>query len=165
MKFIKGALIFLPFLTNALRGQSSSTELRTYIPGDSPIDTCTSPAPDTDLIFIDSVSISPNPPERGQNLTITASGTVKEDILEGAYVEIDVKYGLIRLIHQTLDLCEQTEKVDLACPIKEGQVSLERVVELPQAIPPGKYTVNARVFTSDDREVTCLVARVAFGVK
>lgn len=163
MKLFATAVVLLPALVAAIpsSGFAHSTELKTFIPGDSPIDTCTSPAPDTDLIEITNLEISPNPPERGQNLTISASGTVKEDITPGAYVEVEVKYGLIRLIRQRLDLCEQTEKVDLACPIKEGEITLERVVELPQAIPPGRYTVNAKVFTEDDREITCLVAKVA----
>lgn len=161
MRLLSSVVLLLPALVAAVRtAPFRATDLHTFIPGDSPIDTCTSPAPDTDLIVIDNLEISPNPPERGQNLTITATGTVKEDILEGAFVEIEVKYGLIRLLRQTLDLCEQTAKVDLACPIKEGQVTLERVVQLPQAIPPGRYTVNAKVFTEDEREVTCLVARV-----
>lgn len=176
MRLSSAVLFLLPALSLATRrdslphsssstpasSSSSSTdnEFRTFIPGDSPIDTCTSPAPETDLIVIDHLEISPNPPQRGQNLTITASGTVKEDISDGAYVEIEVKYGLIRLIRQTLDLCEQTAKVDLPCPIEEGVVTLQREVQLPQAIPPGKYSVNAKVFTKDDREVTCLVARV-----
>lgn len=160
MKITSALLLIAPALTFALR-HSSSNDLHTFIPGESPIDTCESPAPETDLIDIQSLVIAPNPPQRGQNLTITASGIVKEDIVEGAYVEVEVKYGLIRLLRQSLDLCEQTEKVDLTCPIKEGTVSLERVVELPQAIPPGKYTVNAKVYTADDREITCLVAKVA----
>lgn len=165
MKLLSSAFLLLPALVSAIPAgfslAHSSSDLQTFIPGDSPIDTCTSPAPDTDLIVIQNLEISPNPPERGQNLTISATGLVKEDITAGAYVEVEVKYGLIRLLRQTLDLCEQTEKVDLACPIKEGQITLERVVELPKQIPPGRYTVNAKVFTEDDREVTCLVARVA----
>lgn len=163
MKLFTTAFVLLPALVLAIPGFSlaQSDDLQTFIPGDSPIDTCESPAPNTDLIEITNLEISPNPPERGQNLTISATGLIKEDIEAGAYVEIEVKYGLIRLLRQTLDLCEQTEKVELGCPIKEGEVSLERVVQLPQAIPPGRYTVNARVFTEDDRQVTCLVAKVA----
>lgn len=163
MKLLSTAVYLLPAFASGIAGLSwaHSTDLKTFIPGDSPLDTCEFPAPETDLVEITNLEISPNPPERGQNLTISATGLIKEDIIPGAYVEVEVKYGLIRLLRQTLDLCEQTEKVDLACPIKEGEVSLERVVELPQAIPPGRYTVNARVFTEDDRQITCLVAKVA----
>ena len=158
MKLI-AALWVLSSLVAAAPGVSATHDLQTFIPGESPIDYCTSPPPETDLIVIDKLVISPNPPERGQNLTILASGSVKEDIKAGAYVQVEVKYGFITLIKTKLDLCEQTEKVDLSCPIEEGTITLERTVELPREIPPGKYTVKAAVFTDDDRPITCLVAR------
>lgn len=151
----------LPALGLAVRNPTFAKDsLRTYIPGDSPINTCEVPAPDTDLIVIDELNVTPNPPKRGDTLSIYARGTVLEDITEGAYVDIVVKYGLIRILHQTLDLCEQTDKVDLACPIKEGKVELEREVQLPKVIPNGKYQVTASVFTADGRPVTCLTAVV-----
>ena len=68
-------------------------------------------------------------------LTIKASGTVKETIEAGAYVNIDVKYGYIKLIHQTLDLCENAGEVGLKCPIEKGDIVLTKEVELPKAIP------------------------------
>ncbi len=142
-----------------LKFQSDATTIST-IPGDSPIDTCVNPPPETDLVRIESLVISPNPPQKGKNLTIEASGVVVEDIVEGAYVAIEVKYGLIRLIRQKLDLCEQTVKVDLECPIKKGAMNITTEVELPKEIPPGRYTVLARVFTVDDKPITCLVAKV-----
>ncbi|ORY84804.1 phosphatidylinositol/phosphatidylglycerol transfer protein [Protomyces lactucae-debilis] len=153
----------LPALSLAARTpRVTANELHTYIPGNSPIDYCQVPPPKDDLISIDRLELSPNPPERGQNLTIYAEGSIKEDIQQGAYVDIIVKYGLIRLLHTTLDLCEQTEKIDLACPIEAGPLALERVVELPKVIPPGKYSVQAQVFTEDGEQITCLSAHVQF---
>ena len=72
----------------------------------------------------------------GKELIIKASGTVKQDIEEGAYIELQVKYGLIRLIKTRADLCEQVENVDMECPIKEGKLEITKTVELPQSIPP-----------------------------
>ena len=132
------------------------------IPGDSPISTCDDDLVDDDTLHITHLAIDPNPPEKGQNLTITASGTLEEDVEDGAYVMVDVKYGLIRLLRTKLDLCEQTGKIDLPCPIEKGERTIEKVVELSKAIPPGRYTVNAQVFTKDDDRVTCLNARVQF---
>lgn len=65
-----------------------------------------------------------------------ASGTVKETITEGSYVKLVVKYGFIKLIDQTLDLCEQIKNVDLECPVEKGKLSIVKEVELPKEIPP-----------------------------
>lgn len=120
-------------------------------------------------------------PTSGKTLVIEAIGTFKEDIDEGAYVVIQVKYGLIKLLSTTADLCEQIKEVDMECPIKAGQTKITKEVDLPSQIPPvcdstvletlggwitniyqGKYTVTADVFTADDRQITCLSATVHF---
>jgi hypothetical protein len=73
---------------------------------------------------------------RGQTLTIKASGLVKETIEEGAYVQLQVKYGYIRLINTQADLCEQIKNVNLECPIEQGLISIVKDVDLPNEIPP-----------------------------
>lgn len=77
----------------------------------------------------------------GQTLIITAAGTVSETITEGAYVLLQVKYGLIRLISTTADLCEQIGEVDLECPIEKGLIAITKAVELPNEIPPVRRTL------------------------
>jgi hypothetical protein len=58
---------------------------------------------------------------------------------EGAYVVLQVKYGLIRLINTEANLCEQVSNVDLSCPIKQGKISITKDVALPNEIPPVHY--------------------------
>lgn len=113
---------------------------------------------------------------------------MSQTITEGAYVNLQVKYGLIRLISTTADLCEQIQNVELECPIEKGVISIVKSVDLPSEIPPvrrpafcllrspfclplarprltpaqGKYTVLADVYTVDDEPVTCLTATVTF---
>jgi hypothetical protein len=77
-------------------------------------------------------------------------------------VHLSVKYGLITIIRQTADLCDTVKNVDLECPIKKGEMSLTKDVDLPKQIPPGKYTVLADVVTKDDKKITCLTATVEF---
>jgi hypothetical protein len=72
----------------------------------------------------------------GKTLTIEAIGTFKEDIGKGAYVVLQVKYGLIKLLSTTADLCEQIKEVDMECPIKAGETKITKEVELPAQIPP-----------------------------
>lgn len=54
---------------------------------------------------------------------------------EGAYINIVVKYGLIKLISQKADLCEQMKNVDEKCPLK-GEKIITKDVDLPSRIPP-----------------------------
>ena len=75
----------------------------------------------------------------GKTLTIEAVGTFKEDIAEGAYVVLQVKYGLIKLLSTTADLCEQIKTVDMDCPIKKGETTITKEVELPAQIPPVRH--------------------------
>ena len=75
----------------------------------------------------------------GGNLTIEAVGTLLADVKEGAYVNIQVKYGLIRLVNTKTDLCEQVSNVDLECPIKKGKITVTKDVALPKEIPPVCY--------------------------
>jgi hypothetical protein len=77
-------------------------------------------------------------------------------------VHLQVKYGLIRILNQEVDLCEQADKVDLECPLKKGEMVLTKTVQLPKEIPPGKYTVLADVYTKDNEKITCLTATVMF---
>ena len=98
----------------------------------------------------------------GKTLTITATGEFLEDIEEGAKVHLQVKYGLITIIRQTADLCDTVKNVDLECPLKKGELTLSKDVDLPKEIPPGKYTVFADVVTKDEAKITCLTATVTF---
>lgn len=134
------------------------------VPGESPLEFCESPS-DNWVVTIENVDLIPNPPAPGQALVVNATGTVKERIEEGAYVDVQVKYGYIRLITTRADLCEQVKNVDLECPIEAGTVTVVKSVELPKEIPPGKYVVLADVYTKDDVHITCLTATVAFGKK
>lgn len=131
------------------------------IPGDSPLEFCPGDH-SADLVKIDKVDLSPNPPKAGQELIIKAKGSVKQKIDQGAYVLLTVKYGLIRLISTKADLCEQIGNVDLECPVEAGDLEITKAVDLPNEIPPGKYTVLADVFTVDDVQITCLTATVVF---
>ncbi|ANB13608.1 Npc2p [Sugiyamaella lignohabitans] len=132
------------------------------IPGDSPISLCDAEL--SQLIEIDNITIDPNPPVRGSTLNILASGLLKQNIEEGAYVEVEVKYGYIKLVHDTIDLCEQLGNVNMTCPVEAGQIDLSKSVDLPNEIPPGKYSVVARAYTVDDELLTCLTAQVEFPI-
>ncbi|RMD42890.1 hypothetical protein DV735_g2244, partial [Chaetothyriales sp. CBS 134920] len=124
------------------------------VPGENPLQYCADPK--DYLLDIDYVDLSPNPPKPGEKLTISAHGTLAKDIEPGAKVFLQVKYGLITLIKQEADLCDNIGRIDLSCPLKKGPLVLTREVDIPKQVPPGKYTVHADVNTVDEEEVTCL---------
>jgi hypothetical protein len=71
---------------------------------------------------------------------IKATGTFHKDVEPGAKVFIQIKYGLITLIKQEADLCDQIENVDMHCPLEKGDMTLTKEVDLPQEIPPVSYS-------------------------
>lgn len=83
-----------------------------------------------------SSSLTNNVLDSGKQLVIKANGTVKKAIEKGAYIDLTVKYGLIRLLTTTADLCEQMGEVDLKCPVEPGERVITKTVELPKEIPP-----------------------------
>ncbi|EEP77599.1 phosphatidylglycerol/phosphatidylinositol transfer protein [Uncinocarpus reesii 1704] len=104
------------------------------VPGDNPLNFCTPPK--NDILTIERVDLFPNPPLPGKTLTIKATGTFSKQVDKGAKVLLQVKYGVIRLINQTADLCEQIENVDLHCPLEKGKMEFTKNVDLPRDIPP-----------------------------
>jgi len=130
------------------------------VPGKNPLTYCADPK--DYILTIDNVDLDPNPPTPGANLTIVASGTFSKDVEAGAKVFLQVKYGLITLIKQEADLCDQISNVDLTCPLKKGPMELTKSVQIPKQVPKGMYTVLADVYTNEGEKVTCLQATVHF---
>jgi len=135
------------------------------IPGDSPLKLC-SEKPEKDTVLINKVNLKPNPPLPGQNLTIEATGEVLETIENGTYIHVVVRLGpYIKLLDKTFDFCEEIVNVNLSCPVKKGTVSITKEVQLPAAIPPGKYSVQADLFSAKNDPLTCLKADVVFKIR
>jgi hypothetical protein len=79
----------------------------------------------------------------GHTLTIKAQGVFHEQVERGAKVLLQVKYGLIRLINQEADLCEQLENnVDMSCPLEKGLMTFTKEVDVPKEIPPVRIDIS-----------------------
>jgi len=143
---------------------SGPNPLGKHVPGDSPIFFCSPTTPNDDFVTIETIDISPNPPAPGKTLTITATGIIKKRIEEGAYIDVEVKLGYIRLVKKTFDFCEKIEEADVgvACPVEPGPLKITKDADIPNEIPPGKFVVTASLFTKDDELITCLHAEVQF---
>ncbi|KAK9762771.1 hypothetical protein K7432_011180 [Basidiobolus ranarum] len=126
--------------------------------GDSLFD-CGSPS---DLLKISSVTLSPDPPSKGQKLRIQGSGVFTDVVGEGSYAVVSVKYGRIRILQMKFDTCKEIKQIDKECPLGPGPQSIDAEVDLPKEIPPGKYTAHAQVYTKDGRQVACVNGLIQF---
>ncbi|OAX42400.1 hypothetical protein K503DRAFT_847858 [Rhizopogon vinicolor AM-OR11-026] len=122
---------------------------------------CGSP---TDAIQLQSISLSPDPPKPGEDLTVSVVGTAKDRIEDGAYADVVVKLGLIKLLTKTFDVCEEARgaNASIQCPVEEGEYTVVQTVALPKEIPKAKFTVTVRGYTKDDDDMLCLDLHVDF---
>ncbi|KAG5939897.1 hypothetical protein E4U59_002795 [Claviceps monticola] len=130
---------------DAEKGMSSNEDLK--IPGHSTIELCPDKKSAGFLEFA-RIDFTPNPPVAGQTLTVKFKATLKRQIERGAFFNLNVKYGSIRLLGMQGSLCSQVTALGLKCPLMEGYIFfLTKTITLPKNIPPGNYTVSADVYS------------------
>ncbi|EGN92387.1 hypothetical protein SERLA73DRAFT_191259 [Serpula lacrymans var. lacrymans S7.3] len=118
----------------------------------------------SDLIQIKSIAVSPDPPQPGQDLTVTVVGTAQDVIEEGAYADVVVKLGLVKLLSKTFDICEEARgaNASIQCPVDKGDYTVSHTVALPKEIPRAAFKVSVRGYTADDEDMVCLDLKVNF---
>jgi len=106
---------------------------------------------------MESFTVSPDPPQPGKNLTVTVVAQAQQEITEGAYANVVVKLGLVKILTKTFDLCEEARNNDVSvqCPVEPGPYTVVHTVTLPKEIPPAKFKVEIRGFTTEDDELMC----------
>ncbi|KAK7463662.1 hypothetical protein VKT23_005603 [Stygiomarasmius scandens] len=119
---------------------------------------------DSDAIKVKSIEVSPDPPQAGKDLTVTAIGTASETIDDGALVEVTVKLGLIQLLKKEFDICDEARKANasIQCPIEEGEHRVVQTVSLPKEIPPAKFKVHVEGWTANEDDMLCLNLDIDF---
>jgi len=86
---------------------------------------CILPGTPDDVIQIESIQVTPDPPQPGKDLTVRVVGVASEIIQassnpsfslrrlltrlmqEGAYADVTVKLGLVKLLRKRFDVCEE----------------------------------------------------------
>ncbi|KAF9470400.1 hypothetical protein BDN70DRAFT_821418 [Pholiota conissans] len=118
----------------------------------------------TDPVRINSINVSPDPPVPGQDLTVTVSGTAEEVIEEGAYADVTVKLGLIKILQKEFDVCEEARNANasIQCPVQPGPHTVTQTVALPKEIPKAKFIVDVAGYTANDDDMLCLKLTVNF---
>lgn len=122
---------------------------------------CSSPGA---LFHLESLDLSPDPPQRSSPLTVHVRGLLKERI-ESGWLNLSASFGGLQLVKRTEDGCSLLAKEGGSlpqCPIEAGEIDVTHTVQLPWHVPPGRYLIDVNVETKDDhREVLCLKLDVA----
>ena len=91
------------------------------------------------------LSLSPNPPEKGKSLNITASGTVSKSSvkrapsptnlrilfidkeIQGGKIKVEAKYEIVTVLDKEYDLCDLVKEIGKECPIPAGKMNVSCV--------------------------------------
>ena len=128
----------------------------------------------TDPLQIETITLTPDPPKVYSDTTLTLKGTVLEAIEDGAYFDVTVKLGLIKLMQKRFDLFEELRGAKTlgttwaaspdpaGGPIKPGDLELTIAMPLPKEIPQAKFTLNVRGYTASEDDLATLDLKFDF---
>lgn len=100
---------------------------------------------------VDTLYVTPDPPKKGQNVTLQLLGSVDEQLTIGSNFIVDVLYSGVEIYSMTVDLREATP-----LPVGPGEISLAYDVMIPSAAPSGRYTIDLSFFDQTNTELTCI---------
>ncbi|XP_065913968.1 putative phosphatidylglycerol/phosphatidylinositol transfer protein 2 [Dysidea avara] len=104
------------------------------------------------------LSFNPDPPEKGKNVTVTLTGTVKETITDGE-IQVVLKFDMFTLIDETYEACELAVKYGHGCPVLPGPMVLSDTFEVPSELPGGTYKGTMDGTDQDDNPMICGTVR------
>ncbi|CAE6525950.1 unnamed protein product [Rhizoctonia solani] len=118
----------------------------------------------SDGVQIKSIEVTPDPPKPGQDLTVKVIATADKEIEEGAYADVTVKLGLIKLLQKRFDICEEARNANatIQCPVSKGDHEVVQTVALPREIPRAKFMVAVRAYGADEEDLACVNLKVDF---
>ncbi|KAI5115312.1 hypothetical protein M0805_004991 [Coniferiporia weirii] len=121
----------------------------------------------SDPIQLKSIEVSPDPPKPGEDMTVTVKALVTDRIEDGAYADVLVKIGVVKLLERRFDMCEEARnaEADVQCPVEEDEYVVVQTVALPKEIPRAKFVVQVRGYTKDDENMACVNLSVDFRPK
>lgn len=123
----------------------------------SPLKSCGSSA---DSFNLKSLDITPYPIVKGQNVTISAAGSLKAPIVDGSKIALSVKAGFIPLYSNTLDVCSNTAKQGYACPIAAGDHTIGTSQAIPDNVPAGSFDIKLVATNADNTQIACFAGTV-----
>eukprot|EP00667_Euglena_gracilis_P024353 EG_transcript_27937 len=114
-----------------------------------------------DLLTGQKVVIDPPEIKGNQHLTITAWGTLKQDVAGGT-IRLKALLDGIPLLALSLDLCEQVGRVGQSCPLKQGFSNMTVGFDIPAIPLAGSVEADILIATNDasPKEVICVRMKV-----
>jgi len=117
------------------------------------------------VIDVKKLRYEPFPPKINQPLTVIASGDLSTVVTHGARLVVTAKLGQLPVATQVYDVCAESAKSGLNCPITVGNHDLRNVIEFPPGIKvPPFVTINikAEAFNGDGTALFCLDTTAKF---
>ncbi|WOO77365.1 Phosphatidylglycerol/phosphatidylinositol transfer protein [Vanrija pseudolonga] len=116
------------------------------------------------LSLVSWIQLTPDPPQRGKELTVSFRTTVSEVLDEGAYADVAVNIGLVKVLRKQYDLCEEARNLNtsIQCPAQQGEYYVEHTFDLAKTIPEAKFNIKVRGFTVKEEPLVCLDLVVDF---
>jgi len=105
-----------------------------------------------DKFTIGTVTVVPDPPVKGQNLTVGITGTYTETVTSGT-IKVTVKYGIITLLNKSDPLCGA--ETGITCPIPQGPWTFKVTELIPSDAPGGSYTGQLTITDQANAELAC----------
>ncbi|KAI9351056.1 hypothetical protein BD770DRAFT_474741 [Pilaira anomala] len=99
----------------------------------------------------------------GSDFTLKASGELRENLIEGAYVHVFLNYGKTTLVSRTDDICQHLERKEgnsIKCPVEKGLLKISQNFTLPISTPSGQYDLTIIGHNGDHSPIGCLNAQV-----
>ncbi|MEU9111683.1 ML domain-containing protein [Streptomyces sp. NPDC048483] len=127
-----------------------------------------------DALVIESITSTPDSMKPASEWKATIKAVAQTEIKDGAYLDVTVRLGLVKLLHKQFDMFEMLRGYDAAGwtltrdtgggdeTIKEGPVTLTLAKKLEKETPRAKFTVNVRGFTVEEEDMVCLDFKVDF---
>ena len=95
-----------------------------------------------------SITITPFPPKRGQDIEVVAKGNFPIELGEGSKVFITGSFFGLELFSTFVDVCEATREKGRTCPLLKGDNTVEFKKRIPNLNLPG-VSFNLKVSIKD----------------
>lgn len=101
----------------------------------------------------DSVVLSPDPPQIGQDISFDIQGAYEHgDSIPTGVLDVTVNFMGTPIFETEWDLCSKTQ-----CPINPGKLDIHYGQTLPPIAPPGDYQVQLIAKDAGDAQLLCLL--------
>ncbi|KAF9374710.1 hypothetical protein CPB97_011941 [Podila verticillata] len=110
-----------------------------------------------------SVSYTPNPPKVNQQLCITLTGTLSNQVTAGASLHLTATFWGINVYDSTIDLCSSLVGGANPCPIPTTTTQVTQCITVPSNVPAGvSLNIKAEAKRSTGERIFCISGPITF---